>query len=75
MEQLKIEQFFLKRRSSIYTGFNEQENENEQLDFKNDIFPQIASKTLSEIYYNQKVNQKEKKRILFMYILYARTYR
>ena len=59
MEQLKIEQFFLKRRSSIYTGFNEQENENEQLDFKNYIFPQIASKTLSEIYYNQKVNQKD----------------
>ena len=63
LEQLKIEQFFLKRRSSIYTGFNEQENENEQLDFKNDIFPQIASKALSEIYYNPSKGKSE--RIIF----------
>ena len=63
MEQLKIEQFFLKRKSSIYTGFNDQENENEQLDFKNDILPQIASKAMSEIFYNPSKGKSE--RIIF----------
>ena len=63
MEQLKIEQFFLKRKSSIYTGFNNEENANEQLDFKNDIFPQIASKAMSEIYYNPYKGKSE--RIIF----------
>ena len=63
MEQLKIEQFFLKRKSSIYARFNDQENANEKLDFKNDILPQIASKAMSELFYNPSKGKSE--RIIF----------
>ena len=65
---LEIGNFFLKRRSSIYTGF-EQIKINESLDFKNDIFPRIASKAMSEIYYNPEKGNSQRIIFCISYIL------
>ena len=60
--EMRVRQFYLKRKSSIIKDFN-QIKKNEQLDFKNDIFPQIASKAMSEIFYNP--NNDKSQRIIF----------
>ena len=62
ISKLQIGDFLLKRRSSIYTGLD-QIKMNELLDFKNDIFPQIASKAMAEIYYNPEKGNSQ--RIIF----------
>ena len=62
ISKLQIGDFLLKRRSSIYTGLD-QIKMNELLDFKNDIFPQIASKAIAEIYYNPEKGNSQ--RIIF----------
>ena len=62
ISKLQIGDFLLKRRSSIYSGLD-QIKMNELLDFKNDIFPQIASKAMAEIYYNPEKGNSQ--RIIF----------